>query len=185
MTKQKQTNHFYSVLLLSTILVILTVISCKSETTVNTTNDTNEIYPQIPDFSLNLIDGTNITKSYLTKQQTPYFFHFFSSSCPTCKSELMELKNVYEYKKYSVTVVAININPMVSNNHLKTFKEKLELPFNIAEFNSDLMTELSITERSTKIAVDISGNIIYRDSFGRGNYTQWIELFEKLDTSNS
>ena len=74
---------------------------------------------------------------------------------------------------------------MISNNYLKTFKKKLELPFKIAEFNSDLMTQLSITERSTKIAVDISGNIIYRDSFGRGNYTQWIELFEKLDTSNS
>ena len=185
MTKLKQTNYFYSVLLLSTILVILTVISCNSETTVNTTNDNNEIYPQIPDFSLTLIDGTNITKSDLTKQQTPYFFHFFSSSCPTCKSELMELENAYDSKKYSVTVIAVNINPMVSNDHLKTFKKNLELTYNIAEFNSDLMTQLNITERSTKIAVDTSGNIIYRDSFGRGNYTQWVELFEKLDTSNS
>ena len=115
----------------------------------------------------------------------PYFFHFFTVTCPTCHSELIDLKTILDTNEYSVTVIAINVSPTNTAEHLKTFQENLQLPFNIAEFNNDLINKLKITEQSTKIGIDKFGNIIYRDGFGQGNSKKWIELFEKLDSSKT
>jgi len=173
-------NSLFALILI--ILLILSSISCNANSVIFTSNNTTENYSQIPDFSLKLIDGSFITKSDFIEQQSPYFFHFFSSSCPKCHSELIDLKTILDTNEYSVTVIAINVSTTNTTEHLKTFQENLQLPFNIAEFNNDLIIKLKITEQSTKIAVDKSGNIIYRDGFGQGNPEQWIELFKELDT---
>ena len=165
-------NSLFALILI--ILIILSSISCKAN---------NETYSQIPDFSLKLIDGSYITKANISQKQQPYFFHFFSVTCPTCHSELIDLKTILDNNEYSVTVIAINVSPTNTTEHLKTFQENLQLPFNIAEFNNDLINKLKITEQSTKIGIDKFGNIIYRDGFGQGNSKKWIELFEKLDSS--
>ena len=166
----KHPNSLFALILI--ILIILSSISCKADS-------------QIPDFSLKLIDGSYITKADISQKQKPYFFHFFSLSCPICKSELIDLKTIHNTNEYSVTVIAINIDPTETTEHLKTFQKNLQLPFNIAEFNNDLINKLKITEQSTKIGIDKFGNIIYRDGFGQGNSKKWIELFKKLDSSKT
>jgi len=151
-------NSLFALILI--ILIILSSISCKAD---------NENYSQIPDFSLKLIDGSYITKANISQKQQPYFFYFFTVTCPTCHSELIDLKTILDTNEYSVTVIAINVSPTITTERLKTFQENLQLPFNIAEFNNDLINKLKITEQSTKI--------------GQGKSKKWIELFEKLDSS--
>tara|TARA_B110000116_G_C16778813_1_gene557210 strand:+ start:556 stop:783 length:228 start_codon:yes stop_codon:yes gene_type:complete len=42
---------------------------------------------------------------------------------------------------------------------------------------------LNIHSRSNKLAVNAQGEVIYRDSIGKGNAEEWEELFRRLSRS--
>ena len=53
----------------------------------------------------------------------------------------------------------------------------------VAQPVGNMLQDLEVLQRSTKIAFDASGVITYRARFGQGNTEEWRQVFEELAES--
>ncbi|MBS4030012.1 MAG: TlpA family protein disulfide reductase [Clostridiales bacterium] len=64
-----------------------------------------------PDFSLNTLDGENVSLTDLRGQVV--MLNFWSAACPPCREEMPEMQQVYdELKDDGFTILAVNVNDM-------------------------------------------------------------------------
>ena len=63
---------------------------------------------------------------------------------------------------------------------LEEFREVQGYPWPVALPGSTMLPSLRIFQRSTKVAFDADGTIVYRQGYGQGNAEGWRQLFEQL-----
>ena len=107
---------------------------------------------------------------------------FFSPYCGTCRAELNELKTVQPLYDNDVTFIAVDIDVGANLEELRMFANEQDYPWEVGISSSALLVELGILTRSTKIAIDRDGIVIYRKGFAEGNLEEWISVFESLSS---
>ena len=93
------------------------------------------------------------------------------------------MKQVYPDYAEQVEFFAVGVDPTESLKDLEEYAEREGYPWRVAEAGPGMLRALRIFQQSTKIAVDASGAIIYRDGYGRGDPDTWHQVFRKLAES--
>ena len=71
-------------------------------------------------------------------------------------------------------------NPAETLQVLEQDRQKNGYPWPVAELTGSGLRDFKVVSQSTKIAVDSSGVITYREGFGGGDLKKWQSVFESL-----
>jgi cytochrome c biogenesis protein CcmG, thiol:disulfide interchange protein DsbE len=83
-----------------------------------------------PDFTLNLLDGRQVTLSELRGKVV--MVNFWATWCPPCKAEMPAIESVYRaFKDLGLEVLAVNTTNQDREADVLTFVQDLELTFPI------------------------------------------------------
>jgi cytochrome c biogenesis protein CcmG, thiol:disulfide interchange protein DsbE len=83
-----------------------------------------------PDFTLNLLDGRQVTLSELRGKVV--MVNFWATWCPPCKAEMPAIESVYRaFKDLGLEVLAVNTTNQDREADVLTFVQDLELSFPI------------------------------------------------------
>ena len=82
-----------------------------------------------------------------------------------------------------VALYAVGSDPTEDLALLERFRLKEEQTWPVAKPVGSMLQDLEVLQRSTKIAFDASGVIIYRARFGQGNPEEWRQVFQELADS--
>ena len=97
---------------------------------------------------------------------------------------MRSIKKVYPEFADRVTFYAVGIDPFETLEELESYRNALGLPFPIARpVGNEILSDFRVLQRSTKVAIDADGLIIYRGEYGLGNSQLWREVFRKLAES--
>ena len=67
---------------------------------------------------------------------------------------------------------------------LEQDRQKNGYPWPVAELTGAGLRDFKVVSQSTKIALDSSGVITYREGFGGGDLNKWKEVFASLKSGN-
>ena len=90
------------------------------------------------------------------------------------------MKDVYPEFEDRVDFYAIGESPFESIELLESFRKEEGYPWPVAEINLDVLKDLRVLQRSTKIAIDHQGIITYRAGYSGGGAGEWREVFNDL-----
>jgi hypothetical protein len=90
------------------------------------------------------------------------------------------LKDVYPEFADRVDFYAITTDPTEGIEELERFKADQGYPWPVGRAGGRMLTDLRVLSQSTKVAFDGTGEIIYRDGYGKGNIEQWTEVLRTL-----
>ncbi|MBI4201955.1 MAG: hypothetical protein HY532_02415 [Chloroflexi bacterium] len=76
--------------------------------------------------------------------------------------------------------IAIGIDPTEKLSDLVAYKQAQGYPWPVAEAPSGMLPAYSITTQSTKIGVDESGVITFREGYGVKSADFWNQVLQKL-----
>lgn len=86
-----------------------------------------EIGAKAPDFTLETLEGEEITLSEVGK---PVMLNFWASWCPPCKAEMPHMVNFYESRSDDVEIIAVNMMHQESSvEDTKAFHDDYQLNF--------------------------------------------------------
>ena len=84
-----------------------------------------------------------------------------------------------------VAVYAVGSDPTEDLALLEKFRLAQGQTWQVATPVGSMLRDLEVLQRSTKIAFDASGVIIYRARFGQGDAAEWRQVFQMLAESGS
>jgi cytochrome c biogenesis protein CcmG, thiol:disulfide interchange protein DsbE len=124
------------IVLMASILILgalWTLISRASDTSLQQSGPPS--HPKegftAPDFTLDLLDGRQLTLSELRGH--PILLNFWASWCLPCRSEMPAIENVYQgYKDLGLVVIGLNLTSQDSESDARAFVQELGLTFPIA-----------------------------------------------------
>jgi peroxiredoxin len=110
-----------------------------------------------PDFTLEMLDGSEMTLSDLRGQVV--LVNFWATWCPPCRAEMPAIQEVYEqYHDQDFIVLAVDI--VEGDARVTTFADQLELTFPILmDRDGDVSERYRISSIPTTFFVDRSGVI--------------------------
>jgi len=112
-----------------------------------------------PDFTLELLDGGNITLSDL--QGKVVLVNFWTSWCPPCRKEMPAIESVYRnYKDLGLVVIGVNLTAQDSKKEAASFAQEVGVTFPIAlDVNNTVGNSYRVTALPTSFFVDRKGVI--------------------------
>ena len=112
-----------------------------------------------PDFTLELLDGGNITLSDL--QGKVVLVNFWTSWCPPCRKEMPAIESVYRsYKDLGLVVVGLNLTAQDSKPDVSAFVQEIGVTFPIAlDVNNAVGNLYRVTALPTSFFIDRKGVI--------------------------
>jgi len=124
------------IVLMASILILgalWTLISRASDTSLQQSGPPS--HPKegftAPDFTLDLLDGRQLTLSELRGH--PIVLNFWASWCLPCRSEMPAIENVYQgYKDLGLVVIGLNLTSQDSESDARAFVQELGLTLPIA-----------------------------------------------------
>ncbi len=95
---------------------------------------------------------------------------------------MQRLKSIYPQYADAVAFYAVGVHPGVVEDlaTLEQYRREREHPWPVATASRQVMADLNVTIQSTKIALDSTGNIIYREGMGQGDDATWHRVFQEL-----
>ncbi|MGD9014878.1 MAG: cytochrome c biogenesis protein CcdA [Candidatus Omnitrophota bacterium] len=117
-----------------------------------------------PDFTISDLDGNKITLSEF-KQKQPVVLFFWTTWCPFCLKELINLNQIYADAIFKDTqLLAININE--SRLKVRRFLERYQLDFKIL-LDSDARVAYSygVLGVPTFVLINKQGAVVFKDHF--------------------
>ncbi len=90
------------------------------------------------------------------------------------------MKAVYPEFSGQVALYAVGSNPVESLTLLESFGEAEGYTWPVAVPEGNLLKDLKVIQRSTKIAFDADGIITYRGRFGQGDPEEWRQVMQEL-----
>lgn len=75
--------------------------------------------------------------------------------------------------------VALRINNQ--SDQIITYVDSSDSDWNVAVPIGQMLADFKVRSQSTKIAIDKSGIIVYRDGYGKGDEWLWETIFDKLE----
>ena len=112
----------------------------------------------MPDFTVQLTDGTSATLSALLKENDLVVLNIFASWCGPCEREFPEMEAVYQAHSDKMVIVSASGDPNDTMDIISAYKDshKLSFPMGLA---SEEMYPLGSAGFPTTIFVDRSGNV--------------------------
>lgn len=93
---------------------------------------------------------------------------------------MRRLKDIYPQYADRVAFYAVGVDPTESLQELEAFKKEQGYLWSMALPSQNMLADLRVLGRSTKVAFDRRGIIAYRDGYGVGDEAQWRKVFEDL-----
>jgi hypothetical protein len=93
------------------------------------------------------------------------------------------MKEVYPEYADQVAFYAVGSDPTEDLALLEEFASEQEYPWPVAKPVGAMLQDLEVLLRSTKIAFDANGVIIYRASYDQGGPEDWRQVFQELADS--
>lgn len=93
------------------------------------------------------------------------------------------MKEVYPHYSDQVAFYAVASDPTESLALLEDFAREQDYPWPVAKPVGNMLQDLEVLQRSTKIAFDSNGVIAYRASYGQGGPEEWRQVFQELADS--
>ena len=135
-----------------------------------------------PDFSVETIDGETVKLSELTAAGKPTLVYFWTTWCPNCAADLTIMKDLYPSYKDDFELVAINMDTNENLDKIRTYNERHNFPFTLANAQTSVLRDYNVIYTTTKVAVDSEGRVLWRGS-GRMTSQYFVTLFEGLKSS--
>ena len=79
------------------------------------------------------------------------------------------------------TFVVVDIGYNSSLTELKNFSELQKYKWKVGKAEGNMLKDLGITIQSTKIAIDRTGTIVYREGYGRGTPEEWFSIIKDIE----
>ncbi len=92
---------------------------------------------------------------------------------------------VYPHFAGWVAVYAVGSDPTEDLALLEKFRLAQGQTWPVATPVGSMLQDLEVLQRSTKIAFDANGVIIYRARFGQGDPKEWRQVFQELAESGN
>ena len=93
------------------------------------------------------------------------------------------MSDVYPEFADSVELYIVGTDPSESLEDLEKDRFTNNYPGYVATPSGDMIRKLNVLNRSTKLAIDANGVIIYRASYGDGDTDEWRQVFRNLRAS--
>ena len=112
----------------------------------------------MPDFTVQLTDGTTATLSTLLKEKDLVVLNIFASWCGPCEREFPEMEAVYQAHSDKMVIVSVSGDPNDTMDIISAYKDshKLSFPMGLA---SEELYPLAGSGFPTTIFIDRSGNV--------------------------
>ena len=113
---------------------------------------------KMPDFTVQLTDGTTATLSALLKEKDLVVLNIFASWCGPCEREFPEMEAVYQAHSDKMVIVSVSGDPNDTMDIISAYKDshKLSFPMGLA---SEELYPLAGSGFPTTIFIDRSGNV--------------------------
>ena len=166
-----------NILLLATIFVFS--IACG-------TNENNRGYKvkvgdRCPDFSMELLDGTTITKKRLLGKVS--VIQFTASWCGVCRKEMPHLETQVWQEFKDEDFILLGVDFKGSKETTTTFIEEMQVTYPIAlDTNGELFEQFTLAKAGVtrNIVLDRNGKIIFLTRlFDKVEFNQMIEVIRK------
>ena len=166
-----------NILLLTTIFVFS--ITCG-------TNENNRGYKvkvgdSCPDFSMELLDGTTITKKCLLGKVS--VIQFTASWCGVCRKEMPHLETQVWQEFKDEDFILLGVYLKESKEKTTTFIEEMQVTYPIAlDTNGQLFEQFTLAKAGVtrNIVLDRNGKIIFLTRlFDKVEFNQMIEVIRK------
>ena len=132
----------------------------------------------MPDFTVELTDGTTVTLSELLKTKEVVVLNIFATWCGPCQGEFPEMEAVYRQYQDRMEIVAASAYEGDDMDTLRSFKEEMGLTFPMGQAGADITGNVDIPGYPTSLIIDRNGQVAY---YGAGAFVNG-EAFEKLVT---
>ena len=113
---------------------------------------------KMPDFTVQLTDGSSATLSALLKEKDLVVLNIFASWCGPCEREFPEMEAVYQAHSDKMVIVSVSGDPNDTMDIISAYKDshKLSFPMGLA---SEELYPLAGSGFPTTISIDRSGNV--------------------------
>ena len=112
----------------------------------------------MPDFTVNLTDGSTATLSELLKEKELVVLNIFASWCGPCEREFPDMEEVYRANSDKMVIVSVSGDPDDTMEVISAYKEghSLTFPMGLA---GDALRFLKVPGFPTTLFIDQSGKI--------------------------
>ncbi len=93
---------------------------------------------------------------------------------------MRRLKEIYPDYAGRVAFYAVNFDPTENAASIEAWRRQEGHPWPVAQPVGNVLPDLAVLIRSSKIALDGQGIITYRDGYGQGDAQIWRQVFERL-----
>ena len=90
------------------------------------------------------------------------------------------MQNIHPEFEDEVTFIPVDIGNSTDFRELNDFALKNDYKWTMGRANKRTLETLKITSRSTKMAIDKDGTIVYRAGIGQGTDQEWTSIFQQL-----
>jgi len=125
------------------------------------------------------VDGEEITiGGILEEKKRPVVLYFFATWCPTCRSDLKNLKTVYNEFKEDVEVIVVGFDLSESVEEIREYAVKRGYYglWTFTEPSGDLIASLKVTAMASKIIISPDGEVVYREGYGVVDEARWRSI---------
>ena len=144
--------------LISLILLLIMMTSVFGSIAYADTGIGIEAGQTMPDFTVDLTDGTTATLSDILKEKDLVILNIFASWCGPCEKEFPEMEKVYQKNRDHMEIVAVSGDPNDTMEIMSEYKSGHGLSFPIG-LKGDALSSLSVSSFPTTIFIDRNGMV--------------------------
>ena len=132
----------------------------------------------MPDFTVELTDGTTVTLSELLETKEVVVLNVFTTWCGPCQGEFPEMEEIYQQYKDQMEIVAVSPDAGDDMETLRQFKEEMGVTFPMGQAGADIVSSFDIYGFPTTFVIDRNGQVAHYElgAFVNG------KAFEKVVT---
>ncbi len=93
---------------------------------------------------------------------------------------MRSLKDIYPQYRDRVAFYALGISPFENEEDLDAFNRSQGFPWPTAAASAEMVNDFHIAIRSTKVAIDRNGVIVFREGYGIVSDQTWHRVFQEL-----
>ena len=113
----------------------------------------------------------------------PLAIYFFATWCPVCNQNLMALNQTYKEFDDKVNFLVIQFDPTETPEQIDEYKENKNYEWPFAYYSQKAITEFKVVTQTSKIVIDVDGNVCYFDGFGLITQDEWSRILATCSVS--
>jgi len=149
-----------------------------SETTESAAGGSLEMGSKLEDFTVNLVDGTQVKFSDILKDHKAVMINCFASWCIHCIDELPAMEEAYQKVSDDVAIIAISTDKHDTLEKLAPIKEENNLTFYVGIEPTGMFSSLTEKGYPSSLLVDRYGVICWKEDGAIKDSGKFDRLFQ-------